>query len=115
MQNENKVIKADRKLLQLLLTASLAGRKIDMHDILQHELSNAHVPLSLAKMNGVLNTTTKSDLINILMGDDTILRTLPAPTLQQKTCVFIDGHALIQTLSKQQNCRTFEEYDRAFF
>ena len=113
MQNENKVIKADRKLLQRLLTASLAGRKIDMHDILQHELSN--VPLSLAKMNGVLNTTTKSDLINILIGDDTILHTLPAPTLQQTTCVLIDGHALIQTLGKPHNCRTFEEYARAFF
>ena len=66
IQNEKKVIKADRKLLQRLLTVSLVGRNIDMHDILKHELSN--VPLSLAKVNGTLNSTTKSDLVNILMG-----------------------------------------------
>ena len=39
-QNEQKVIKADRKLLQRLLTASMAGRQIKMDKILQHELSS---------------------------------------------------------------------------
>ena len=57
LKNEKKVINADRKLLQHLLTASLAGRNIDMHDILKHELYNVY--LSLAKVNGNLNTTTK--------------------------------------------------------
>ena len=113
MQNNKKVVKADRKLLQQLLTASLAGRQIDMHSILQHELSN--VPLSLAKTNGTLNMATKSDLINILMGRDTILHKIPAPKPEQKTCVLIDGHALIQALGKPSNCRTFNEYARAFF
>lgn len=51
-QKENKSIKAGRKLLQQLLTASMAGRKIDMQEILQHELSN--LPLSLAKVHTVM-------------------------------------------------------------
>ena len=69
-QNEKKVIKADRKLLQRLLTASLAGRRIDIHDILQHKLSNAL--LSLAKINGGMNSTCKSDIINTLVIKDRI-------------------------------------------
>lgn len=52
-QNDKQTIKADRRLLQRLLTASLAGRKIDMQEILQHELSG--IPLALAKMNGDMN------------------------------------------------------------
>ena len=113
LKNGKKLIKADRKLLQRLLTASLAGRNIYMHDILKHELSN--IPLSLAKVNGNLNTTTKSDLINILMSGEKILPTIPTPTLHHNTCVLIDGHALIQTLGKPQTCRTFDDYARTFF
>ena len=66
-QNEQKVIKADRRLLQRLLTGSMAGRQIKMDEILQHELSS--YPLSLARMNGDMNSTSKSDMIDILMGD----------------------------------------------
>ena len=95
MQNDKKVVRTDRKLLQRLLIASLAGRQIDMHSILQHELSI--VPLSLATTNGTLNMATKSDLINILMGREEILHKIPAPKPEQKTCVFIDGHALMQS------------------
>ena len=113
IQNEKKVIKADRKLLQRLLTVSLAGRNIDMHDILKHELSN--VPLPLANVNGTLNSTTNSDLVNILMDGETIPHTIPAPTMHQNTCVLIDGHALVQALGKPQTCRTFDDYARVFF
>ena len=84
-----------------------------MHDILKHELSN--VPLSLAKVNGTLNSTTKSDLVNILMDGETIPHTIPAPTMHQNTCVLIEGHALVQALGKPQPCRTFDDYARVFF
>ena len=54
-QDEQKVIKADRKLLQRLLTASMAARQIKMDEVLQHELSS--LPLSLARINGDMNST----------------------------------------------------------
>ena len=54
-QDEQKVIKADRKLLQRLLTASMAGRQIKIDEVLQHELSS--LPLSLARINGDMNST----------------------------------------------------------
>ena len=63
-QDEQKVIKADRKLLQRLLTASMAGRQIKMDEVLQHELSS--LPLSLAKIHGDMNFTSKSDMTDIV-------------------------------------------------
>ena len=63
-QNEKKTIKAERRLLQLLLTASLAGRKVDLNEVLQHKLSS--IPLSLAKVNGDMNSTAKAELYNTI-------------------------------------------------
>ena len=60
----------------------------------------------------IKTTTTKSDLINILMSGEKILPTIPTPTLHHNTCY---GHALIQTLGKPQTCRTFDDYARTFF
>jgi len=43
-------MKAGTKLLQQLFVASQAGRRVEMKQVLKHELS--HVQLSLAKVNG---------------------------------------------------------------
>ena len=110
-QSEQKVIKADRKLLQHLLTASMAGRKISMDKVLQHELSS--LPLSLAKLNGDMNSTSKSDMVDILTVDTEILHCIPIPAAH-KTCVLIDGHAVIQAMGKPPNCKTFRDYAQVF-
>ena len=112
-QNEQKVIKANRKLLQRLLTASMAGPQIKINEILQHELSS--LPLSLARINGDMNSTSKSDMINILMGDIEVQHSIPAQEDSHKTCILIDGHALIQALGKPHNCKTFQDYGSVFF
>ena len=112
-QNEQKVIKADRRLLQRLLTASMAGRQIKMDEILHHELSS--LPLSLARMNGDMNCTSKSDMINILMGDIEVQHSVPAQDDSHKTCIIIDVHALIQALGKPHNCKTFQDYAGIYF
>ena len=70
-QNEKTTIKADRRLLQQLLTASLAGRKVDLNEVLQHELSS--IPLSLAKVNGDMNSTAKAELAKIITNNEKIL------------------------------------------
>ena len=63
-KSENKTVKADRKLIQKLLNASQAGRNIEMERILSHELSI--LPLSLVKTNGQMNTTSKSEMLELL-------------------------------------------------
>ena len=111
-QDEQKVIKADRKLLQRLLTASMAGRQIKMDEVLQHELSS--LPLSLAKIHGDMNFTSKSDMTDILMGDIEVQYNTPAQEGLNNRYV-IDGHALIQALGKPHNCKTFQDYAIVFF
>ena len=112
-QNEKKTIKADRRLLQQLLTASLAGRRVDLNEVLQHQLSS--IPLSLAKVNGDMNSTAKAELAKIITKNEKMLPNVTEPGTTQRTCALVDGHAYIQTLGKPKNCRTFEEYAHVFF
>ena len=88
-----ETIKTDRKLQQRLLNAVTSGRTVQMGDILKHELSP--IPLSLAKPSGDMNPTTKAELIAVLAeGVDIPYDISNAGT---KTCVLIDGHAVIQS------------------
>ena len=57
-------MKAGTKLLQQLFVASQAGRRVEMKQVLKHELS--HVQLALAKVNAL-----KSHLISILSKETT--------------------------------------------
>ena len=94
-----ETIKTDRKLLQRLLNAS--GRTAQMGDILKHKISP--IPLSLAQPSGYMNTTTKAELIAVLTeGVDIPYEVSNADT---KTCVLIDGHALIQSLGTLMDVR----------
>ena len=63
-QNVEKTIKADRKLLQRLLNVVVAGRTVEMVNVLKHE---SPFPQSLAKPGGEMNTISKADLITILI------------------------------------------------
>ena len=111
-QSEKKLLKADRKLLQRLFNAACSGRSVQTADVLKYELSP--VPLSLAKPDGQMNTTSKSDLLFLLttaMGIET-----PADISESdmQTCVLIDGHAKIQAHGKPQGCSSFGDYADAF-
>ena len=108
--NVQKTVKADRKLLQRLLNAVTAGRTVEMGSILKHELSP--VPLSLAKHGGDMNSTQKSELINVLVDGIPIPSAIPEANM--KTCVMIDGHGLIQALGKPHGCQTFGDYADVF-
>jgi len=105
-QNVEKTIKADRKLLQRLLNVVIAGRTIEMVNVVKHELSP--FPQSLTKPGGgEMNTTSKEDLISILMAG--LHTPFDIPNADIKTCVLIDRHALIQSPGKPQGCQTFDD------
>ena len=72
-----------------------------MGSILKHELSP--VPLSLAKHGGDMNSTQKSELINVLADGIPIPTAIPEANL--KTCVMIDGHGLTQVLGNIMGVR----------
>ena len=95
-QPEIKSVKADRKLIQRLLNAVTAGRPVEMDSFMKHELST--VPLSIAEVGGDKHSTSKVELIDILKWQINIPSELPETDM--KTCVLIDGHALIKALGK---------------
>ena len=59
------VIKVDRNLLHRLIVAYEAGREVDLQGLLKHKLMP--VPVSIAEMNGVLRTTSKPVLGDVLI------------------------------------------------
>ena len=111
-QSEKKLLKADRKLLQRLFNAASSGRSVQTADILKHELSP--VPLSLAKPDGQMNQTSKSDMLSLLTTALEIETPSDIPKSELQTCVLIDGHATIQALGKPHGCNTFGDYADAF-
>mgnify|MGYP002803410027 FL=1 len=54
-------------------------------------------------------------MINIFMGDMEVQHSIPAQDDSHKTCIIIDGHALIEALGKPHNCKTFQDYAGTFF
>lgn len=65
LQCVQKSVKDDRKLLQRLLNAVIAGRSVEMESVLKHELSP--VPLCVTKYAGQMNSAPKADIVSILM------------------------------------------------
>ena len=59
-----------------------------------------------------MNSTQKSELVNVLTGGIHIPSVIPGANM--KTCVLIDGHGLIQALGKPHGCQTFGDYTNVF-
>ncbi len=109
-KGKEQVVKADRNLLQCLITAFEAGSVVDMPSILKHELMP--VPLSLTEMDGSLRTGNKSVLVDI------ITKAIACPDkldLQgQRSCLIIDGQPLVIAVGKPQGAMTFGDLADTF-
>ena len=108
-KSKQNTIKVDRNILQRLLTAYKAGREVNLENILQHELMT--IPLSLATTSGSLHSTNKSVLANILTQQ---VQTPANVTLNQPSCLLIDGQALVMAVGKPPDIRTFGDYANTF-
>ena len=99
-----QTLKADRDIMQRLITAYDAGRKVDLHEILKHELMP--VPIALAETDGTLRGGTKSLLVDAMTSNT---KCPPNIKLEGTSCLIIDGHALIQAISRPAGTKTFGE------
>ncbi|KAK5894619.1 hypothetical protein CesoFtcFv8_011293 [Champsocephalus esox] len=108
-KNKQNTIKVDRQILQRLITAYRAGRKVDLENVLQHELMP--IPPSLAATNGSLHSTNKSVLANILTKH---VQTPADVPLQEPSCLASDGQALVMALGKPPDTTTFGDYANKF-
>ena len=98
--------------MQRLFNAANAGRTVEIATDLNHELSP--VPLSLAKIGGIMNPTVKFDLLVVLTTDNAVRVQEELPVATLTTAIVIDGYALIQALGKPDGCVTFGEYADVF-
>ena len=81
-----------------------------MRSILDHEL--APVPLSLASIDSKLNKCNKADLADITTEGLDVIKEIP--NFHQKTCVIIDGPALIQSIGRPDSSLTFGDLADVF-
>jgi hypothetical protein len=101
--NKTIVMKADKNVLQRLVTAYAAGRDVDLDTILKHEL--LPVPVSLAEMNGSLRTGSKSLLADILTSNIECPATIDLEG--RSSCLLIDGQARVVAIGKPPDAKTF--------
>ena len=109
---KTKVMKIDRSILQRLLIARKAGRKVDTEEILQHELFN--VPLSLAKTNGDIYTGDKACLIEKLSSDANVPPANILPDSPADSQLIIDGQAFIVAIGKPKEASNFGDLPETF-
>ena len=103
-------VKVDRNYLLRIITAHEIGQKPNLPKIMTKEMTP--VPLSLAKMNGTLNTGDKAILQKELIKDIVCPGNITLG--ENPSCLIIDGQALIYSLGKSKNCSTFGELANRF-
>ena len=108
-KEKDAIPKADRTVLQHLITAYGAGRSVDMQMVMQHEL--LPVLIALAEMNGQLRTGAKSILADVFLSGINCPESID---VEGSSCLIIDGNALIIALGKPQEAKTFGDLAYVF-
>lgn len=111
-ESRAKVAKVDRSILQRLVVAFEGGRKIDLADILKHELTP--VPLSIAELNGTLRTGQKSLIIEELTKTVQCPVAVQVPGEARDATLIIDGMAVVNSLGPPKSLKTFGDYSIHF-
>lgn len=109
---KEKVLKADRSILQRLITAYQSGRKVNLDEILHHEL--LPVPIALAEMDGSLRSGSKAVLFQVLTADVACPTSLAEEELGDSATLIIDGQALVKSIGKPQAASTFGDFTDIF-
>ena len=107
-----KAIKADRKIIQRLITAYESGRRVDLSSILTHELLT--VPYALAETNRTLRTGSKADLYEVLTAGIPCPSNIDATDLGEAATLIIDGQAIVHSIAKPQKAVTFGDLADVF-
>ena len=103
------ILKADRSVLQRLITAYEAGRPVDLPKVLQHELMP--VPVSLAETNRHLRTGNKAVLAGALLEGINC----PASIKFEGTSrLLIDAQAQVKKIGKPAEAKTFGDLGSIF-
>lgn len=105
-------MKADRPILQRLIIAYEAGRRVNLDEILSHEL--LLVPIALALMNGDICTGYKAMLFQVLTKETLCIPMLPPAELGNNTTIITDGQALVIAIGKHHGLASFGDLADVF-
>jgi len=97
-------IKADRNTLQRIITAYNVSRRVDLPQILSHELTV--VPLAIFDVSGQLCTGHKSVMMEVLSSGTERPRVTP---IAGRSTLVVDGQALVMVLGRPSECNTFND------
>ena len=97
-------IKGDRSILQRIITAYDAGRRVNLPRILSHELMA--VPLAIEDTNSQLHTGNKSVMIELLSSGTKRPRVTP---VAGRSTLVVDGQALVMALERPSECNRFDD------
>ena len=111
-KDEKTIFKADRNILQRLVTSYEAGRSVDLPAILKHE--PMPVPVSLTEMNGALRDSNKSMLAGILTEGIVCLCPKNIDLHAESSCL-IDWKALVNEIGKPVDDVTCGDLADTFF
>ena len=103
-------LKADRMILQRLVSSFQAGRKVDLQHVLQHELMN--IPISIANCDGSLRTGSKAILADVITRD--VVCPAEVKVDQSNSCLVIDGQAVVVAIGKPAGAHTFGDLADVF-
>jgi len=110
--SKDKVLKADRLILQWLIIADEAGQRINLDEILSHEL--LLVTIALAEINGDIRTGSKAILSQVLTGETPYPPMLAPAELGDNATIIIDGQALVIAIGKPHGLSTFGDLADVF-
>ena len=105
-------IKADRKIIQRLITAYEIGRRVNLSSILTHELLT--VPQALAETNVTLRTGSKADLYEVFTAGIPCPPNIDSTDLGEAATLIIDGKAMVKSIGKPQKAVTFGDLADVF-
>jgi len=109
-EKKQKSVKADRDIFRRLVVAAEGGRSIDLQQVLQYELTD--VPCALSNADGTLRHTDKSALSHILEGSHSQKELSNVDNM--KTCCIIDGMAMVQSIGKPADSKSFGDLADVF-
>ena len=102
-------VQVDRTVLEWLVASYVAGREVNMRQILEHE--PMPIPISLAETIEAFRIGSKASLVDCLTSD---VQCPVSINVQGNWCLLIDGQAMVIAIGKQQTCKTFGDFADAF-
>ena len=93
-----------RNILQRIIAADDAGRRVDLPRILSHEVME--VPVAIADTSGQLRTRNKSVMMELLSSGTERPRVTP---VAGRSTLVADGQALVMSLGRPSECNSFDD------